>query len=548
MFQANAVSGNLLRLKTSLDTKTVSLLVLFFALLNKSLLAWMFTSLEGDKSLYLLMADSLLKGYGLLEPVTVAGTESTQFVYNPASISPLYSLLAVPILAITRSFLYTSVIIDIFSWLVLLSGIQRIGNAVLQSRWMANVLLIYCAFFIYPHQLESTPKDTLATGLICWSCLLCYRLCTAASFRPSLLISSVVVFVLLAASKLLYAALPVLFVLFVFGLAYQKNRRQGYVYAFSLTALLLVCFVGFYFFLNGQKDGAASITLHNDGTQLIKGFYPENLFRFFPFVSSSLINTNFWGVQIEQLSGIDFATTFRWFQGIDLICIFAVLCWAIMNRQMLKRWHLLPVVLFTTAASIVLMVVYASLRHKIFVYHFSGQAFTYVQEGRTFLFAILCIQVLLFYLLLRKKTMGLLKIPLILLLSFETLHGVYFSVKQAVRPQQHYMEAAGTRREVLQEFRRLEQKQSGLSLLTTDEQLRRLALVHHLPASSLPIPCDSSVFSSQSFLIAVLPADTALINSCIKRHHAPAYFSSPPYLLCFCSFNHSTLTPSIFDK
>jgi hypothetical protein len=162
-------------IKKKITTKQVTIFCFLIALLNKILIAFLLTSLEGDKSLYLLFSQSLLDGHGLTEKINLLSQKAPVYSYNPAVISPLYSLLAAPVLWLTGSFFITSLVIDIVAWIVFFSGLYFVAKTILINQFYVNLFILATGFFIYPQQLASTPKDTLAIGLILWSCHLCYK-------------------------------------------------------------------------------------------------------------------------------------------------------------------------------------------------------------------------------------------------------------------------------------------------------------------------------------------------------------------------------------
>ncbi len=203
-------------LKAGLGSKWAVFFCISLALLNKIILSWLFTDLEGDKALYLLFAKSLLEGHSLLEPIKIAGNESIFYRFNPAIISPVYSLIAAPILWLTRSYFSTSVIIDTISWFVFLGGIYKIAQLIFQERWIINTFIICVGFFLYPHEINSGPKDTLAIGLILWSIYLTF--CFINNKKPSVskTILMPFVFCLFALTKYLYSPLIIAFIVLLF--------------------------------------------------------------------------------------------------------------------------------------------------------------------------------------------------------------------------------------------------------------------------------------------------------------------------------------------
>ena len=70
-------------IKTGLGSKWAVFLCLLLAVVNKIIIAGLFTDLEGDKALYLIFSKSLLEGHSLLEPIKIAGEEDIFYTFNP---------------------------------------------------------------------------------------------------------------------------------------------------------------------------------------------------------------------------------------------------------------------------------------------------------------------------------------------------------------------------------------------------------------------------------------------------------------------------------
>lgn len=474
------------------------------AWLNKCLIAYFFTSLYGDKSLYLLFSQSMLQGHLPLEPVQFLGSGATQYLRDPGIASPLYSLLAMPFLALTHSYFLTSFCLDVLAWALLLGGLYALSIWMLKERWMTCTLLLCLGFFLYPHELGSSPKDSFAAGFSLWGIYCAHRFMTEEPSRGKAL---AVLFCCIALALTKLQCLPISFALLLVVLvhAFQKKesvrRRQAVI---MMAVFLVLVSLSFYFFYYLKQFSVTTIVHYAPGNS---GFYPSNLFAFFPFISSSFINTNFWGVQLSQLLHRSFTVLQRAFQLFDLLLLGLLVYSARFIKKLRKEDRWLFMLLAMVSAAEVIPLAYISLRNEA-VAGGRSEPWTFVQEARSFLIAMIAIQILLFYLVFRSRRIHIfLRTAVLLLFFFEALHGLYFTVKNAVvHPPSGPLPA----RTVFILYDSLQKsKASPLVLVSSDELFRRFALIKGREIRSLPYFEGRSLPRTDTqYLMVSFPADS----------------------------------------
>jgi hypothetical protein len=516
----------------SLNSKQTTILCLFLALLNKISIAWLYLSLEGDKSLYLLFSQSLLNGKALLEPVSFIHSSNIEYIYNPAITSPLYSIISAPLLYLTDSYVATSIIIDFIAWASFFSALYIIAKLILVERWIANIFILTAGFFLYPHELASTPKDTLSVGLILWSCYFTHKVIISPKLEMSLVALLCFTYTLFALTKFLYSPLIIIFLVILFINAVIKRSRHHFLHAFISIGIVLMSFISFSLFMTNLKQLSSSYVLNSDGTTFIKGIYPENLSYIFPFISSSFINTNFWGVQLERLSHISFTRFNQLFQLIDLLVIVIALFFLIFNNKRVKKLPLLFLIMCAIGTTIIFMVCYMSFTHKA-QYSASGPGYTYVMESRSFLFVMVALQLLAFYFIFSSVNYLRFKLLLLSFFLFEGLHGVYFIIKQMVNLDAvlAHHKAESPNKKIIYKLYHLGMGGQVSSLVTTDNNLRRLALVNGLKAYSFNRGCSTRIKIKIPALIAIPERDSAILENCLSDKQSKVSDTIPPYIL-----------------
>lgn len=406
------------------------------AIINKSIISIYYTQLEADKSLYLLFADSYLKIGQFLEPVHLIENNQPSYIFNPAIISPLYSILALPALSLTKSFLHTSYIIDVAGWIIFFTGLVRLSGIFFQNKALTSILILITGFFIFPHQLASTPKDSLAIGLLFWCIyfILKFRSRKKQFAWHSILISCLLV--AFASAKFLYTPLvPILLLILIYG-SYGSGNPYHLKFSILIAILTIVASFIFYGFLFNQP--ADQITdLNPLQSEFIRGFYPGNLRQFFPFISSSIFNINFLSVQLEKLFNKPYSAFYRIFQLLDLLILVTLIVkskWIYLNIIRNHRIFINSQLLICTV--ILSLLVLMSLIHKPVNYtgNFS-EGWTYVNEERSYLFITIFIQLILVYVIYRTSIHLILKILILSLLMLESIHGIYFTTKLIAKNQ-----------------------------------------------------------------------------------------------------------------
>ncbi len=474
------------------------------------MIAWIFTDLEGDKSLYLLFAQSILDGHPPLEPTGAINGVPT-YGYNQAVYSPLYTYLALPFLWATKSFTATSFCLDVFSWTVFLSGMFRMSLLLSHQRSIANLLVLCAGFFLYPHELESPPKDTLAIGLMMWNV---YFFCQFVKHGPVTRYSILLVAGIISLSmiKFLYLPVALLFAIMPVFYALYKWSKTHLLHALSILAACLVYAFLFQYWIGHLRSFKSPFQLTAQVNEFVSGFYPENLLKTFPFISASLINTNFWGVQLQDIFKLEPASITMLFQMIDLLLLVGLV---LLVRRIMRRE---PVVLRSgvmVACLILGMLFYMSARYESLDYQGLSSTWTYVQDARSFLFLIVFIQTILFNFIFKGNTLFLsLRNFLLLMFLIECLHGGYFTMKQVMasnRLKQEKSKGSPVKRITTLVLQAKEESGNTVTISTPDHHLRRYAFLQGITVNQFqgtaclpgqpPYPVLFAVYESDSSIL-----------------------------------------------
>ncbi|RYZ26983.1 MAG: hypothetical protein EOO10_14045 [Chitinophagaceae bacterium] len=465
------------RFTTLLGKGWVGTICVCIAVLNKCLVSFWFSSLRGDKAIYLLFAQSFLETGKFTEPVSLVETGATVHLYEPAIHSPLYSLIAAPLLWLTNSFFWSQFIISVFGWILFYTAVYKIAVAVLRRHWVVHLFILVSGFFLYPHELSSTPKDTLAVGFALWSIYLVCKFVASPQLKTTCLLALTIACV--GATKLLYFPLAVLFVFLLVAILFLEGNRKHFLHLFLLVGF--ICLAAFLVNISILKP-AHDLTVANDvflprgGTPLRQGFFPQNLLHTYPFVSGSFLNTELWGVQFGKFTDFSFGEVMKGLLALDAILLTIIIVVSLFySRQIIAN----KVLFLLIGAAFIMMAVtfFMSATQEAEVSTTSSYFWTFVTDARSFLLPILVIQLVLFLFIFRFKKLSVLRWIFLLLFLSEAAHGMYFSVKEVTH--RAGLQKTDQENRIVAMIQQ-EREKADVKLITTDNSLRRFALVNNL--------------------------------------------------------------------
>lgn len=498
------------KLKQWLDKKSAAIVCLLVAVVSKSVIELSYSSLTGDKSLYLLFTKAFLETGVLAEPVKVFENGNSYYLYNPAIHSPLYSVIAAPFLWLTNSYFFTQYILSVISWIIFFTALYQLCKLVFKQRWIAVLFLLFSAFFLYPHELSSTPKDTFAIGFVLWSLVLIRQLQVA---NPGWVQAALLGLTItcLASIKLLYIPVAIVLALAAIVIFLKQKKTHLLATAVFISTAFGLCFL-LYFLVFQPAYGLThpSIQLSQNSTNTNGGFHPSNLQYTFPFITSSFVNTHLWAVQIEKLTALSFTDVMQVFFRIDVLLFFGLIGLLYFFRRLLVKNPVL-LLLVCVSATIVAVVVGLSLNGQGTVYKSSSAFWTFVMDARSFLLPMITFQIVLFLFIFQLKKLSFLRMIALGVLFINSLHGVYFTAKEtaSLKPgRDSSSEDAQTR---IVSLIMAGEDWNTTSLITSDHFLRRYAQVNGLNVYSFSNQVEdfSWMRKGDRFLVATFPEDSS---------------------------------------
>ena len=294
-----------------LNQKKISWLVIAIATISKSLLVAFFSNYETDKSFYLLLAKNLSGGRGFTIPYTLLNNPGiTENIYLPSAASPLYSIIAAPLLKLfPDNYFLVSWLIESLSWLFLFIVLRKLLFLLTENHFWTNLFILFSGFFLYTVEISSSSKDVLALALLFFALFRCISIGSTGS-HPSFvyLVITALLFFLPGLMKLTYLPLTLVFPLSLLFIGFLKKEKRLLRYG-SITLLLSLLLVTVhYFYFHSLETRTLALypdfysqrwSMAKSGNEYIAGFFPENIRMMYPFIPASVISLDFLGVQVK---------------------------------------------------------------------------------------------------------------------------------------------------------------------------------------------------------------------------------------------------------
>ena len=421
-----------------LSKRNISLLILLISVISR-IINVLFVSYYGrDKMILVLQSQSLLNGKGLGVPEYLTSDTITP-VYNYTPFwPPGYPILLAPFLKLFNYDVYwATTTFDIIVSICLIFVIRKICRQIGFSIAAINLMTLITGCFEYTFINESLPTDTISVVLflIGLSFLIKMSLTKSLSFGTLLATS----FILFSPCifRYNYPAISLAAVAGLLFIAYMRKdallKKKGWFLLF-FTGLFICIFL----FITKLSTGQAGYAAPTE-----RGFFPENLVHWFPFIPSAFMNLAFLTSQAIHLINLSLQSSLRLLEIINVIATLILLIYFIPILSRKKMYQdITALKLFFVLGGFASLGLFAllgfmSVTYKIQIGIFSN--WNYVYEARYFAFVVLYLQMGFIAWLFTDKpvikrnvlTKTIASFCLIVLL-IEISHNIYFHTKVAL--------------------------------------------------------------------------------------------------------------------
>jgi len=374
------------------STRYASILIIVITVITRTINV-LFVSFYGrDKMILVLQSKSLLNGKGLGVPqYLTADTITPVYDYTPFW-PPGYPVLLAPFLRVFDYNIYrATTTLDLLAAIALIFVVRKICQQIGLSVAAVNIMTLITGCFEYTFINESLPTDTISVVLFLIGLSLLIKTLTINqfSFNHILLTSGFLFFPCIFRYSYPGISLAVILgLLFIAFIKKDQLLKKKAWWLLIFTSLFIIAFFLMIKLNTGQVAYAAPTA---------RGFYPENIVHWFPFIPSAFINIAFLTSQAIHLAGIPFQSSM---QGLEIINVFAtfllVVFFVIVVFKKKTHENLSALKLFFLVSGFASLGLLVLLGYMSFTYKMQTGVFNnwnYVYEPRYFAFVILFLQI-----------------------------------------------------------------------------------------------------------------------------------------------------------
>ncbi len=431
IYSVNSLSGYL----KSKPSSSVSYLVLIIAIISINTWQLVLQNLGYDNSFSIAAAKNLSNGhgYGL---TSVSEQDLSVTYYDPLNKwPPGYSLLLALIKRLTNTDWFTSCyILNAIGATLLILALRKIFLLLQIPGRITNIYLLFAGFFPYAF-LSNAFSDLIAVSCFMWAIVLLFHMTIKKEY---LIAGSTGAGLLLGfCAWLKYLYLPICPIPFFFLLFYAWKTSDIKLFK-AIIAGIIVVISSAAFILWFQHYHTGTAFYINPSRE---GFFPKNLLHPGAVIPGSLIDLDFYNMQLSEIFHIPYSKmSFIW-RCINAILtaglLFLIYCFYKGNGFRLEQ----PLQIFMTlglavSISICALLCYLSITQGPYS-NASTPFWTYIEEIRYYgVVSIFIQQGVLFLILYQGNLLGRFKRYFILIMTLIVatviLHGFYFLPKQAL--------------------------------------------------------------------------------------------------------------------
>lgn len=422
------------RIKLLLSSPLASRICLVVGLLSKIGLMRVYLNVGTDKAALLISTKNFLAGHGISIGRTFITDLADKTYMAYTGWPPGYTLLLSPFLSLfPDNFMLAAYCVDILAAIIFFVFLQKILRQLGFSPWLSALFLLFQGVFVNDYIVSSHPTDFLAMAFVVAGWYYCNLLFLKERKWVNHLLC-ILFFGFAALIRYQYMPVCVIGLLWAFysGWVQQIKELKWSAVSISIGLIAITAITLLY-----QKHVSGDFLYQLPG--VVPGWYPENITRTSPFALNSLIEINFWGVQLSTRTGTDYSWWINVFKTITaiLVCFFAYTGWKWFRKKHQTSFSTVDAAWINgilLSSGLVLILVWLSVTHR----PQTGTNWTFVMDGRYFAFVILFIQMFLwqkFFTNKKSKIVRSIITPfLFILYLFIGLHDTYILAKKTTQP------------------------------------------------------------------------------------------------------------------
>ena len=423
------------RLKQIFESRLAGIICFLFAIANRIIFTSLYSLIGSDTKIQLTYAQNLLAGKGMGVTKYFTHDLNRPLFDTHQWYPPGFSISIIPFLKLSGGDEFRAVLVfDILTAILFVIAVRMVGKKAGLPAHINNIvtLIAGCSQYIFFMCWSST--DAIS---VCFILFAIVQTIDIISKRESLtllrIISCGILFCLPFFFRYMYLPIALLlpFLIIVFGFI---SRNKNLKATGGKLLISSICFLLLLFVFNLSTAGNA-LYVHNIG----RGFYPNQLVHFYPFLPASFINLDFGAQLIVSFSALEYGRVMFYFKIINVILFITFLISLLRYVNLHKKNSLITnhfIFIITGSAisiTIILLLIYLSLTYKELTWGLTK--WTHVQHARYFSFIYIFIPLLFFISLhhytsfFKKSFIRIFVFIVLCVLGTESLHGIYYNAK-----------------------------------------------------------------------------------------------------------------------
>jgi hypothetical protein len=469
-------------LKRNLSRPAITAITFVLAVIALNTWQIVLPNFHFDNSFSLAAAHHITSGEGYVTK-QVLPSDVSAIVYEPINKwPPGYSWLLAGAMklgaadAVAASYLVNGLAIVCF-----MAGIFLTLRSLRFPGWFINLFMLFAGFFPYAFlgawfaDLVAVSFFMLAIGLVV----------QAQSSSRHLLLKSMAAAVLCGYCIFLkYLYLPVAILPLVVWAWYALRLRKMQQFSAALAGAALVSAAAVLLLVYQRSHSGQPVYVNPTG----RGFFPEHVLEIGALIPASLIDQDFFTLQLARLFHMSYPTAALVLRILNYVLMAGLLYWIIKWWRSDKYRNVYAYIVLVISAATAALLLFLSVTFAPYSTEFTT-FWTYVEELRYYAIVIVFIQQWLFwYFLVRKPQRTpilykLLKGLVGIIISLGILHSAYYLVKQALIKEQAGIHKINEQTDLaaLQVVKKLQAQYPGLVICSNNHELANIASLGGAP-------------------------------------------------------------------
>ncbi|HET6767915.1 MAG TPA: hypothetical protein VFH08_10970 [Chitinophagaceae bacterium] len=417
------------------DSRLAGIICFLFAIFNRIIFTSLYSLIGSDTKIQLTYAQNLLAGKGMGVTKYFTGELNIPIFDTHQWYPPGFSIAIIPFLKLSGGDEFNAVLaFDIITAILFIIAVRFLGKEAGLPASLNNIVTLIAGCSQYLFFMSWSSTDAISVCIILFA--LAATIDIIKKRKTLTFLGSIgygILFCLPFFFRYMYLPIALLLpsLIALFGIVSKsKHLKAGGFKLLLSSVFLLALFFVFNLFTAGNV-----LHVHDVG----RGFYFNQLARWYPFLPASFISLDFAAQLTEKFSGIEYSRMMDYFKFINgLLFVFFLIfllryIYSYKNKLQFSRHSIFIIIGSIISFAIIVLLAYLSLTYKELTWGLTK--WTHVQHARYFSYLYIFVPLLFFVCL--HNYPSFFKGSIVRILAFialgcfvtEVLHGIYYNSK-----------------------------------------------------------------------------------------------------------------------